>query len=69
MIPLHAKQLIEAVKATGKRLTKMEEGFVSSISIQSGQNRLLTQKQAKYLQDIYSKVSGGGQYANKEFIG
>lgn len=66
MIPKHALQLIEAINT--KKLSKAESGFISSVSIQAKQDRRLTDKQSKYLQDLYTKSVGGGQYANREYI-
>lgn len=68
MIPKHSLELIKAIKDTGAKLSTMEKGFIASVSIQSNQNRMLTDKQAKYLQDIYARVTGGGQHQPKEFI-
>ncbi len=68
MIPLHAKQLIDAIKSTGKKLGKFEEGFIASVSIQTKQDRRLTDKQATVLQRIYGRVTGGGDYAERQDI-
>lgn len=68
MIPKNAITLIEAIKATGKRLPTLQNGFIATVSIQAKQGRYLTDKQAKYLQDIYARVTGGGDYQKKEFI-
>lgn len=68
MIPKHALELHRAIKATGKKLSTKDSGFLSSISIQAKQDRKLTDSQTKYLQDIYAKVTGGGMYQDKEHI-
>lgn len=68
MIPLHATQLIEAIRLTGKKLTPKENGFLATVHVVSKSNRLISDRQAKWLQDIYAKVNGGGQYENKDFI-
>lgn len=57
MIPSNAKILIEAIKSTGKRLNSQESGFLASVAIQTRQGRYLQPKQAKWLQDIYQKVT------------
>lgn len=68
MIPKHAIELIQAIKATGKALNKWENGFVATVNIQAKQDRRLTDKQAKSLQSIYTNVTGGGMYQDREFI-
>lgn len=69
MIPKHAIQLIEATTAAGNdKLNRREVGFIASVSIQAKQGRRLTDKQAKYLQDLYARASGGGQYQSKEYV-
>lgn len=68
MIPKHALQLIEAIRSSGKKLTSKDNGFVASVSIQAKQDRLLTNTQAKYLQDVYAKTSGGGDYQSRGYI-
>lgn len=57
MIPSQSIQLIQAIKDTGKKLPINETGFLSGVSIQAVQGRMLTPKQAQYLQDIYQKVT------------
>lgn len=69
MIPLHTKQIVDAIRATGKKLTKHDEGLVATCSIFAGQNRRITEKQAKWLQDVYAKCTGGGMYEDRERIG
>ncbi len=60
MIPVHALELVNAIRATGEKLSSKDNGFLAAVSIQARQGRMLTDKQSKYLQDIYAKVTGGG---------
>jgi hypothetical protein len=68
MIPKNTLILVDAIRATKKKLTKDDEGLVSTCSIYARQNRLISDKQAKWLQDIYAKTTGGGQYENRQRI-
>lgn len=68
MIPLHTKQLVDAIRATKAKLSKDDEGLVSTCSIFAGQNRKISDKQAKWLQDVYAKATGGGQYEERQRI-
>lgn len=68
MIPKDALILIDSIRATGKKLPPKDSGFISTVSIQAKQGRYLHPSQAKWLQDIYGKVTGGGDYQSKEFI-
>lgn len=68
VIPKDALTLIDAIRATGKKLQPKDNGFISTVSIQAKQGRYLQPAQAKWLQDIYSKTMGGGIYQSKEFI-
>ena len=69
MIPKHCLQLVEAIEATGKRLLPKDQSFLTSVTGQAKTGRRLTEKQAKYLQDIYAKTHGGGDYVTRERIG
>lgn len=68
MIPKDTLALVDAIRATKKRLSKDEEGLVSTCSIYAKQNRLISDKQAKWLQDVYAKATRGGQYENRDRI-
>lgn len=69
MIPKHTLELIDAIKCTNKKLSKTDQGLVSTCSIFAGQGRKISDKQSKWLQDIYAKCTGGGPYEGKERIG
>lgn len=68
MIPKHTLELIEAIKTTGKKLSKWESGFIATISIQAKQDRRLTDNQAKALQTVYANVTGGGLYQDRKRV-
>lgn len=68
MIPSQAQALLDEIKKTGKKFPINESGFLASITVQVKANRLLTEKQAKFLQDIYSKAVGGSSYQPREYI-
>lgn len=68
MIPKHALELIQSIRSINEKLNPRDTGFIASVSIQAKQDRRLTDKQSKYLQDIYAKVTGGGQYQSREYI-
>lgn len=68
MIPKHALEIIEAIKQTEKKLSKWESGFLATVSIQAKQDRRLSDKQAKSLQDVYANVTGGGLYEDRQRI-
>lgn len=57
MIPKSTLILIEYIRGAGKKLSTKESGFISFCVIQAQANRLLTEKQAKWLQDIYGRVT------------
>lgn len=60
MIPKHSLEIIQAIKDAGKKLSKWESGFIATVSIQSKQNRLLTDKQSQTLQNIHANITGEG---------
>lgn len=66
MIPKHTFDLIEAIKATGKKISKDDAGLIATCSIFAKQNRRITDKQSKWLQNIYANVTGGGQYEERQ---
>lgn len=68
MIPLHTKQLIDAIRATGKKLSKEDEGLLSTVSIFAKQGRLISDKQSKWLESIYARVTGGSIYQERQYI-
>lgn len=68
MIPKATLALLEEIKKSNKKLTKPEEGFLATVSITAKQNRLITERQGKWLEIIYRKCSDGGQYAERQFI-
>lgn len=68
MIPLHTKQLVEAIRATGKKLSRDDEGLVATVSIFAKQGRLISDKQSKWLESIYARVAGGGVYQERQYI-
>lgn len=68
MIPKDAIILIDAIRETGKKLSTKDNGFIASVSIQAKQGRYLQPSQAKWLQDIYGKVTGGGDYQERQYI-
>ena len=68
MIPKDALILINEINKSKNKLNKTEAGFIASVSVQAKSNRMLTTKQASYLQGLYAKAVGGGQYQDKEYI-
>lgn len=68
MIPKDTMILVEAIRATRSKLSEKENGFISTCVIAAKTNKLLSGKQAVWLQDIYGRVTGGGNYQPREFI-
>lgn len=68
MIPRDALALINEINKFKNKLSKTETGFIASVSIQARSNRLLTQKQSKFLESLYAKATGGGVYQDKQYI-
>ncbi len=59
MIPVQAKQLIDAINAADKKHGKYDQNFINSVTEQIAANKMLTEKQSNYLQALYRKVYGG----------
>lgn len=57
MIPKNALTIIQAIKDTRKKLPINDSAFLSNVALQAVQGRMLTEKQAKYLQDVYQRVT------------
>lgn len=69
MIPKHVMNYVEEIKKTGIKLSKTEAGLITSVSERAKQSRLITEYQARFLIDIYARVTGGGKYQKSEYIG
>lgn len=67
MIPKNTMILVESIRMTGKKLSREENGFLATVHLMAKANRLISDKQAKWLQDIYSKVTDGGNYQLREY--
>lgn len=66
MIPKEASDLLAYIELFGYKPKGKEINFLKDVRFYIEKNMLLTKPMADYLEGIYKKSSGGGQYQNRD---
>lgn len=68
MTPSDIHILINAIHDTGKKLSPREQSIINNIVLRLQYRRPISEKQAWAIQAIYRKLSGGGQYIERQKV-
>lgn len=68
MIPKHAQEVINEINNLQYNPKGKDKDLIESVKRCIEINKVLSKKQAKWLNDIYAKATGGGVYQNKSYV-
>lgn len=69
LLPKQAADILHEIQKSLYKPKPREDSFFSSVEKAIENDWRLSEKQSKWLQDIYVKSTGGGSYQSSEHIG